>query len=345
MATVVALVALRLSLGCHFLYEGVWKIKHADTFSAEPFLSEAKGPLAPLFYAMLPDLEGRQRLGVIQRADGQVELEVAKDENDQPVFEIAKDAQGKETGRWPKYKLAPYLNAWEDLKNRVVRDYALDEDQVARAEELFKTYASSARAFVDERKDEIVAHFESRRRFQLEQAAGNNGAAHQRERDWGRERALRREMKAWLDELDTMAKNYQTALWNLLGPDQQAKGPISAGWNPLAWSRTDQLNFAVTAALTAIGACLILGLFTRLAALGGGVFMAFVVMTQPAWPGLYPPDPPVVGHALLINKDFVEMVALLLVATTAVGRWGGLDYFIHHLLVRPFLGKRLKSTT
>jgi hypothetical protein len=52
MLAVVALVALRLALGCHFLYEGLWKIEHSDKFSAEPFLSHAKGPIAPLFYAM-----------------------------------------------------------------------------------------------------------------------------------------------------------------------------------------------------------------------------------------------------------------------------------------------------
>jgi hypothetical protein len=43
--TVVVLVGLRLALGCHFLYEGVWKITHADLFHAEPFLAEAKGPV------------------------------------------------------------------------------------------------------------------------------------------------------------------------------------------------------------------------------------------------------------------------------------------------------------
>ena len=46
-----------------------------------------------------------------------------------------------------------------------------------------------------------------------------------------------------------------------------------------------------------------------------------------------------VGHALLINKDFIEMLALLVVASTAVGRWGGLDYFLYHLVVNPFLSK------
>ena len=77
----------------------------------------------------------------------------------------------------------------------------------------------------------------------------------------------------------------------------------------------EQINFAVTYGLTAIGVCLMLGFCTRLAALGGAAFMCFVVMTQPAFPGIYPPDPPVVGHALLVNKDFVEMLALLVIAT------------------------------
>ena len=56
LATVVLLVVLRLALGCHFLYEGVWKIRHRDEFTAEPFLTQAKGPLSGVFYAMLDDM-------------------------------------------------------------------------------------------------------------------------------------------------------------------------------------------------------------------------------------------------------------------------------------------------
>ena len=61
-AAVALLVALRLGLGCHFLYEGVWKIRHHDEFTAEPFLTQAKGPLSGIFYAMLDDIDGRRRL-------------------------------------------------------------------------------------------------------------------------------------------------------------------------------------------------------------------------------------------------------------------------------------------
>jgi hypothetical protein len=66
-------------------------------------------------------------------------------------------------------------------------------------------------------------------------------------------------------------------------------------------------------------------------------------MTQPAWPTIWPPDPPVVGHALLINKDFIEMLALLVVASTAVGRWAGLDYFVGNLVIDPVLSKTLRK--
>ena len=70
MLAVAALVALRLALGCHFLYEGVWKITHHDELTAEPFLTQAKGPISGLFYAMIPDIEGRQRLKVDTDAKG-----------------------------------------------------------------------------------------------------------------------------------------------------------------------------------------------------------------------------------------------------------------------------------
>ena len=59
-----------------------------------------------------------------------------------------------------------------------------------------------------------------------------------------------------------------------------------------------------------------------------------VILTQPSWPTIYPPAPEVVGHALLIDKNFIEMIALLVIATTAVGRWGGLDYFTESYVIR-----------
>ncbi len=59
-------------------------------------------------------------------------------------------------------------------------------------------------------------------------------------------------------------------------------------------------------------------------------------LPQPAFPTIYPPDPEIVGHALLINKDFVEMMALLVIVTVPAGRWGGLDFFLRRMFRRRF---------
>jgi len=307
------LVILRLSLGCHFLYEGVWKITHPE-FSAEPFLTEAKGPAAPLFYAMVDDIDGRRR------------LQVARDEKGAPLVTAQE-----------------YLDKWEALKTRLVNKYQLKNEQVAAADALAKQYEDSLRGYLADNAEEIAAYFGSLDRFEAEKARADNDTPYNKKRVWDKQQELRKKVKGWLSALDGMTVHFTAGLWRLLDEDQRALGYPTSGWNPLDWSRAEQINFAVTYALTAIGACLMLGFFTRLAALGGAAFMAFVVATQPSWPLIYPPAPAVVGHALLVNKDFIEMVALLTLATTAAGRWGGLDFFVHRWFIAPWCAARQKA--
>lgn len=315
MAAVVMLVILRLTIGWHFLYEGVWKIANADKFTAEPFLSQAKGPAAPLFYAMLPDMDGRQRLPVTA------------------------DEAGEKVVRGDVY-----LNAWQALKQRVVEDYKLGPEQEAAVEKLYERYEDSLADFLAVNQEDIIAYHESLDRFEADLAAGNNGAPFQKKRTWDRQMELRREVGRWLTDLDGMGEEYRLAIWDTLDDDQKSRGmlpklvtspqelPVPV---PFAQTRSDALDLSVTYGLTAIGLCLLVGLCTRLAALGGAVFLFFVLLTQPPWPTIYPPAPEVTGHSLIIDKNFVEMVALLALAATAVGRWGGLDYFLYHWLGRP----------
>lgn len=62
-----ALIALRLGVGWHFFKEGVAKFT-GQGFTSVYFLQQAKGPLAELYKSMVPDREGRQRLGREQTA-------------------------------------------------------------------------------------------------------------------------------------------------------------------------------------------------------------------------------------------------------------------------------------
>jgi len=225
----------------------------------------------------------------------------------------------------------------------VVSHYGLRDQKEARAKQFLDAHKAALKEYLAEHADEIVGHFVSLRQFQEEQEAGGNDAPYYRKRAWDRQQELRREVNGWLRTMDGMGENLKSSLWTVLDEEQQARPFLPASWNPFEWSRREQINFAVTYGLAAIGLCLVLGLFTRLAALGGAAFMLFVILTQPSWPTIYPPAPAVVGHALVVNKDFVEMVALLLVASSAAGRWGGLDFFLHHLIVRPWLSKKIKT--
>jgi len=428
MATVVLLVVLRLSLGCHFFYEGVWKIENADEFSAEPFLTQAKGPAAPLFYAMVPDLDGRERLKVEPLAAGDpltVRWSKARDDAEERLAKALKDS--KTTGQasaeairvfneaslkalWqaedelaaylaseqdamlayadagtkptdetkqivarigqierdyydalaslfkecakadppgfakvvvkedlPLEKVVSfregirgetYLDDWSKLKAKIDAKYALAPEQEFELEKTFRRYQDSLRQYLDENEEDIAAYFGSLERLDERKAAGANGAAHEQARLWDQQQKLRGEVRKWLGDLGRMQDDFGAAAWQILSEDQRDLGDL-----PKLWTLGDLIDLAVTWGLTAIGFCLLLGLFTRPAALGGAAFLTFVLLTQPPWPTIYPPAPAVVGHALLVDKNFIELVALLVIASCAAGRWAGLDYFVEHIVV------------
>ncbi|NQT39583.1 MAG: hypothetical protein HQ581_18950 [Planctomycetes bacterium] len=284
---------------------------------------EEPGPL-DLVVALVPDLEAEVEVTVVESEIGlapgrskYVAKKVKFNGRDLLVVSDAVDSQ-------------PFADACDSLLAEVTETYSLSEEQQAKARRLGRLYKQSLRQYLDDYLIEIGTHFATLDRFEKQKAEITNNAPEQKKRDWDKQQELRRDVKVWLSEMDGMAADYRTGLWDLLDADQQAKGRFAE-----PWTMTRLTDFAVTWGLFAIGLCLILGLGTNFACLGGAAFMFSVILTQPAWPGIYPPAPPVAGHALLINKDFIEMLALLALATTAVGTWGGLDYFLWNKLLKP----------
>ncbi len=315
------MVVLRLCLGCHFLYEGVWKIEHRDHFTAETFLIQAKGPLAGFFYALVPDVNGRQRLHIVSDENGKKRID------SDPI-----------AARWNEYRqnLVNYLRPRDEPTPAALQAYQKFETD---AEKKYIEFKKSLEAYFAANLDRIEAYFAALDRFEQSPEARQD-APFQKQRRWDRMMELRSEANLWLKEIEGREASYKKALYELMDDKQREKiASLPGNWKIWQWGRMEQINFAVIYGLTAIGLCLILGLFTRLAALGGAAFMCFVVMAQPAWPAIYPPDPMIAGHALLINRDFIEMVALLVIAAAAAGRWGGLDFFVHRCFVKPFCKK------
>jgi uncharacterized membrane protein YphA (DoxX/SURF4 family) len=75
--------------------------------------------------------------------------------------------------------------------------------------------------------------------------------------------------------------------------------------------------------LLIIGMLLLAGLGTRVAAVAGAVMLLSFYLVVPPWPGV--PQPPGPEHSLIINKNLIEVIALLAIAALPTGSWFGLD--------------------
>jgi thiosulfate dehydrogenase (quinone) large subunit len=104
--------------------------------------------------------------------------------------------------------------------------------------------------------------------------------------------------------------------WSAAGFLKQAKGPLAGSW-----------------LLALVGACLILGLFTRLASLAGIAFLLMIYLAAPPWIGYFYAIPSE-GSYLIVNKNLVEVAALAVIMLTGSGRFAGVDRILHGLFRR-----------
>jgi uncharacterized membrane protein YphA (DoxX/SURF4 family) len=110
-----------------------------------------------------------------------------------------------------------------------------------------------------------------------------------------------------------------------------------------SWVGFDRLEWAdglVCWGVLTIGACLLLGFCTRFSALLGALILLSFYLAMPPLPWL-PANPLSEGHYLWINKNVIESVALLVLATTAAGKWAGLDGMLCYL--NPRVWKETKT--
>jgi uncharacterized membrane protein YphA (DoxX/SURF4 family) len=101
-------------------------------------------------------------------------------------------------------------------------------------------------------------------------------------------------------------------------------------WKCWQWSQLEWSDNLVKYGLTAVGICLLAGLFTRTACVAGAIFLLLFVLAMPPLPGL-PDNPKLEGHYLFINKNLILALALLGLATTRSGCWLGLDALLQFL--------------
>lgn len=323
LTTVFALMLLRLTIGWHFLYQGLVKLEDPQ-FSSAAFLGQAKGPLGDLYRSLLDDWDGRETLGKGHREQ--------------------------------------LLKRFDEYLQKFKEQYGLSPEQAASADQMTAARKAQTQDFLKENEQDLDTYLHELDRLAMNKESPSGAAKpvaapadaepppkpsttwsfppYQQKRVWDKQTELQSQLKGWLKELNGYFAAFQEDLENLLGEQQRAR--LESGRQALAGPPTqiEQVDKIVSYGVTAIGVCLLAGLFTRLASFAGALFLLSIVLAQPDWPGLYPTPHPSVGHSMFVNKEFIEMMAMFALATTHVGRWGGLDFFIHYCFVRPLFGRK-----
>ena len=150
-----------------------------------------------------------------------------------------------------------------------------------------------------------------------------------------------RVLVGWHFLYEGIAKLTSTS-WSAAGYLKQARGPFAGLFRWLA-AQPDLLanaDLITMWGLTIVGLLLVLGLFTRLASLGGIGFILLFYLCNPPFVGYFYAIPSE-GSYLIVNKNLVELGALLVVLVSGTGRYAGLDRIVSGLTGR--LPKRVTA--
>ncbi len=253
------------------------------------FLSNAKGPIAPYYKQMVWDADGLYRLNY---------------DYTQPH--------------------------WDNYKNRIIAHYGFDQTQAAQATEVFNAYVRRYAYLLSDKQDDLNQYYAElkRRDTNATDPTRSLGSLQAHDARIAQERThlaapvLASIDKLWKDlenDLNAIATTEQYKRYGRLAIGKVGRRPLDSVFMDRWVPYFDM----------AVGACLILGLFTRPAALAGGLFLLFVCLSQ--WP--------LAAGAAAIYYQAVEMLALFALAALGAGQFAGLDFLLGGLR-RMFRGSQ-----
>jgi thiosulfate dehydrogenase [quinone] large subunit len=123
--------------------------------------------------------------------------------------------------------------------------------------------------------------------------------------------------------------------WSAVGYMRASRGPFAAvfRWIANQPQLLDNANLITMYGLTIIGVLLILGLFTRLASIGAIALILLFYLCNPPFVGYFY-SIPTEGSYLIVNKNLVELCALVVILLTRTGLFAGLDRILHGIFFR-----------
>ncbi len=321
------LVLLRLAIGWHFCYEGYHKVHSIamgetttnKPFSSAGFFREAHGPLARYFQQAIGDPDDR----LLER------------------LTPAAPASARRL-RMP----SPLARDWEDYFTRFAAHYGLDNEQQTAAREKLEHAEADFVEWLTSGSKPVVKTFptgtvdvtesNARRVDEYQEAVRKLRDTYAKElpalgQDVEKARLLQakadvaRLRTALEADITEQTAAMRKALASVLTDAQRRLGVVPEPEpNALLW----WLDRVTAWFLFAVGATLLFGLFTRLSCVMMAGFLLTVYGVMPSIPSL-PVPPNQEGNYYYVSKNVIEMLALLVLATTPSGRWFGVDALLH----------------
>jgi uncharacterized membrane protein YphA (DoxX/SURF4 family) len=343
---VLALVLLRLAVGWHFFSNGLEKISvdpHTKevrmTFTAAPFLTQAKGPLAAIFHSQAAVGHDWEALLAEPLQNAPLSPEEAKQRAAWTSAYNRKRIEAEKNKTTLAAEVPPFA-PYQDWATRIVADWESILTRVKAMPGLSNEQKQAADNALAQRKLQLVDYLAGESeaiadyRHQLWRLASwqtgpEADVAFEEKRIATKTTETGGTAKPWVAEVDQLDQAYLDDLWGILKSDQRTDWATIAAMDDAQklpqQRQLHMVNWAVTILTLAVGACLLLGFFTRLASLAGALFLLGVIATQPPW---------VADASPLVINQIIEFAALLVLAGTKAGRWLGLDFFTYALFSR-----------
>jgi uncharacterized membrane protein YphA (DoxX/SURF4 family) len=343
-AVAVALVVLRLITGFHFYSEGTKKLEYNKgtgetrvAFSAEGFLRGAVGPWAEFYKADLPGFHDWEHLLFVPRLSPVTEKELAERAKwDADYAARQREAIAKKEKPPVEFPPgAPYFQ-WAQ---QIDKDWAELVENFKKLDGLSDEQRQSADAALFHRRQQLAAYLEGEensfadwqhelwRLGDWEAAPGGLEVPFQTARNTEKRGETQATGAGWVASVRAIEDGLTRDLRDTLSEEQAADPKfVAAATNSLTDPKVGKLrtmNAVVTGVVIGVGVCLMLGLFTRLAAIAGIAFLLMVMAAQPPW---------VAGaRTEFFWYQLVEIGALGTLLASGAGRWAGLDFFLRAL--------------
>jgi len=343
---VFGIVLLRLVIGWHFWCEGSKKVeydRHAGgfrmVFTADDFLAQAKGPLAPLYLGhATSEHEWRTKLTSPRENTPPTAEQTAEQANWSKDY-AKRRADAKAAGQTGPVEFAPHTAThdwatqiaadWRNAVNRFSSIAGITDAQKQAAEKALGVRLVQLSDFIAGVEADVAEYRHDLWRlanWNASPEAGGTPFVDQRIKTKTAETASK--PAAWRKEVRDYEDGLAADLKSILTQEQRNQAATTAAVeDALADAHSHKLGFInlmATIVTIGVGICLILGLFTRLAAFAGALFLFGVIASQPFW---------IATAAPTINYC-VEFAGLLVLAGTGAGRWWGMDGCLAALLGR-----------